>query len=52
VLQTKNINVKMINEHTKLNEKLSKHGLSTHDINKLVKLVVNAQGFGFDAKKL
>jgi hypothetical protein len=35
----------------KLTEKLDKHGLSTQDINKLVKLVVNAKRYGFDAKK-
>src|SRR5919197_1115599 len=51
ILQTKNVNVKAINEHEKLNEKLEKHGLSTHDINKLVKLVVHAKRYGFDARK-
>jgi uncharacterized protein (UPF0335 family) len=51
VLQTKNVKVKTINEYTKLNEKLSKHGLSTQDANKLVKLVVNAKRYYFDAKK-
>ena len=35
----------------KLNEKLNKYGLSTADINKVVKLVVNAKRYGFDAKK-
>src|SRR5919205_2027109 len=50
VLQTKNVKAKTINEYTKLNEKLSKHGLSTADINKLVKLVVNAKRYDFDAK--
>jgi hypothetical protein len=35
----------------KLTEKLDKHGLSTQDINKLVKLLVNAKRYGFDAKK-
>jgi hypothetical protein len=51
ILQTKNVKVKTINEYTKLNEKLSKHGLSTQDVNKLVKLVVNAKRYYFDAKK-
>jgi hypothetical protein len=51
ILQTKKVKVKMINEYTKLNEKLTKYGLSTADINKLVKLVVNAKRYGFDAKK-
>jgi hypothetical protein len=35
----------------KLTKKLDKHGLSMQDINKLVKLVVNAKRYGFDAKK-
>ena len=35
----------------KLNEKLNKHALSTHDINKLVKLVKHAKRYGFDPKK-
>jgi hypothetical protein len=34
-----------------LTEKLDKYGLSTADVNKLVKLVVNAKRYGFDAKK-
>jgi hypothetical protein len=51
VLQSKNVKVKMIDEHVKLTEKLDKHGLSTQDVNKLVKLVVNAKRYGFDAKK-
>jgi hypothetical protein len=51
VLQTKNVKAKAINEHVKLTEKLDKHGLSTADVNKLVKLVVNAKRYGFDAKK-
>src|SRR5215212_10853955 len=42
---------KTINEHMKLNEKLSKYGLSMQDINKLVKLLVNAKRYDFDAKK-
>jgi hypothetical protein len=51
VLQTKNVKAKAINEYVKLNERLNKHGLSTQDVNKLVKLVVNAKRYGFDAKK-
>jgi len=50
-LQTKNVKAKTINEHMKLNEKLSKYGLSMQDINKLVKLLVNAKRYDFDAKK-
>jgi hypothetical protein len=51
ILQTKNVKAKAINEHVKLTEKLDKHGLSMQDVNKLVKLVVNAKRYGFDAKK-
>jgi hypothetical protein len=51
ILQTKNVKAKAINEHVKLTEKLDKHGLSTQDVNKLVKLVVNAKRYGFDVKK-
>jgi hypothetical protein len=45
------VKVKTINEYTKLTEKLDKRGLSAQDINKPVKLVVNAKRYGFDAKK-
>ena len=51
ILQTKNVKAKAINERVKLTKKLDKHGLSMQDINKLVKLVVNAKRYGFDAKK-
>jgi hypothetical protein len=51
ILQTKNVKAKAINEYNKLTEKLDKHGLSMADINKLVKLIVNAKRYGFDAKK-
>jgi uncharacterized protein (UPF0335 family) len=51
ILQSKNVKVKTVNEHVKLTEKLDKHGLSTQDVNKLVKLVVNAKRYGFDVKK-
>ena len=50
VLQTKNVKIKRINEYTKLNEKLTKYGLSTQDVNKLVKFVMGAKKYGFDAK--
>jgi hypothetical protein len=52
LLQTKNVKAKTINEYMKLNEKLNKNGLSIQDINKLVKLLVNAKRYGFDAKKI
>jgi hypothetical protein len=50
--KNKNVKVKTINEYTKLNEKLNKHGLSTQDVNKLVKLVMTAKRYGFDSKKV
>src|SRR5919204_4942719 len=43
ILQSKNVNIQAINEHLQLNEKLNKHELSTHDINKLVKLLGRAK---------
>ena len=46
-----NVKAKTINDYTKLNERLNKHGLSTKDVNKLVKLLVNAKRYGFDAEK-
>jgi hypothetical protein len=49
-LQSKKVTIEAINEHVQLNEKLNKHNLSTQDIDKLLKLVVNAQGYGFEAK--
>ena len=50
--KNKNVKVKTINEYTKLNEKLNKHGLSTQDVNKLVKFVMTAKIYGFDSKNL
>jgi hypothetical protein len=52
ILQSKNVNIETINEHVKLNETLNKLGLSTHDINKLVKLMVNAKRYGFEPTKI
>jgi hypothetical protein len=52
VLQTKNVKAKAINEYTKLNEKLGKHGLSTQDVNKLEKFVIGAKRYGFDPKNV
>ena len=44
--------IEAIEEHLKLKEALSKHGLSTEDIDKLVNLVLNAKENGFDSKKI
>jgi hypothetical protein len=52
VLQTKNVKIKTINEYTKLSQKLDKHGLSTQDVNKLVKFVIGAKRYGFDPKNV
>ena len=43
ILQSKNVSIDAINEHIKLNEEFNKHGLSTNDIDKLLKLLVNAK---------
>ncbi|MFL6327381.1 MAG: hypothetical protein ACJ71I_07890 [Nitrososphaeraceae archaeon] len=52
ILQSKNVNIETINEHVKLNEKLNQHNLSFQDIDKLLKLVVNAKKYGFEPKKI
>ena len=52
VLQTKNVKAKAINEYTKLTEKLTKYGLSTQDVNKLVRFVMGAKRYGFDPKNV
>src|SRR5919202_6878071 len=52
ILQTKNVKVKAINDYIKLSQKLDKHGLSTQDVNKLVKFVMTARRYGFDSKNV
>jgi hypothetical protein len=52
VLQSKNANIETINEHVKLNEKLNEYGLSFQDIEKLLNVLVNANEYRFDAKKI
>jgi hypothetical protein len=52
ILQSKNVSIEAINEHIQLNQKLNEHGLSMHDIDKLLNLLVNAKDYGFDAKKI
>ena len=52
ILQTKNVAVEAINEYLKLNEELEKHGLSTHDIHKLVNVLSNAKKYGFGGKEI
>ena len=52
VLQSKNVAIETIDEHIHLNEELSKHGLSTKDIGKLVNVIKNMEQQGFDTKKI
>src|SRR5919198_6151277 len=52
LLQSKNVSIESVNEHMKLNEELDKQGLSTHDIDKLLNLLVNAKRYGFDGKEI
>jgi hypothetical protein len=52
LLQSKSVSIQAINEHLQLNEKLKEHGLSTQDIDKLLNLLVNAKGYGFDGKEI
>jgi hypothetical protein len=52
ILESKNVNIQAINEHLALNEKLKEHGLSTQDIDKLSKILVNAERYGFDDKRI
>jgi uncharacterized protein (UPF0335 family) len=51
-LQSKNVNIQAINEHLALTEKLKGHGLSTQDIDKLLKIVANAARYGFDGNRI
>jgi uncharacterized protein (UPF0335 family) len=50
LLQSKNVNIKTINEHIQLNKKLNEYNLSFRDIDKLVNVLVNAKENGFDPK--
>jgi hypothetical protein len=52
ILQSKNVNIEAINEHIQLNQKLSEHGLSMHNIDELLNLVLNAKRYGFEPKKI
>jgi hypothetical protein len=51
VLQSKNVNIEAINQHIQLNQKLNEHGLSMHNIDELLNLLINAKRYGFDPKK-
>jgi hypothetical protein len=52
VLQSKNIDIQSINEHSELNQKLKGHNLSFQDIDKLLKILANAGRYGFDDKEI
>ena len=52
ILQSKNVSIETINEHMKLNEKLNEYNLSFQDIDKLLNVLVNANEYGFDGKKI
>ena len=52
VLQSKNVAIEAIDEHIHLNEELSKHGLSTKDIGKLLNVIKNIEEQGFNTKKI
>jgi hypothetical protein len=51
-LQSKNVTIEAINEHLKLKEELNKHGLSIHNIDELLNLLLNAKDYGFQSKKI
>jgi hypothetical protein len=51
-LQSKNVNIGDINEHIQLNEELSKHGLSTKDVHKLLNLLVAAKEYRYSSGKI
>jgi hypothetical protein len=52
VLQSKNVDIEAINEHIQLNQKLNEYGLSMHNIDELLNLLINAKRYGFDPKKI
>ena len=51
-LQTKSVTIEAINEHLKLKEELGRHGVSMQDIDKLLKILVNAKRYGFGDKEI
>ncbi len=52
ILEGKNVNIQAIDEHLALNEKLKEYGLSTQDIDKLLKILTNAARYGFDGNRI
>jgi hypothetical protein len=52
ILQSKDVTIETINKHIHLNEKLKEHGLTMHNIDELLNLVLNAKEYGFEPKKI
>jgi hypothetical protein len=52
ILEGKNVSIEAINEHIQLNEELSKYGLSTKDIHKLLNLLVAAKEYRYSPGKI
>jgi hypothetical protein len=52
VLQSKKVTIEALNEHLKLSKELDKDGISTHDIDRLLKPLLNAKKYGFDSKEI
>jgi len=52
LLQSKNVNIEAVSEHLKLKEELDRHGVPIQDIDKLLKILVNAGRYGFDGKEI
>jgi hypothetical protein len=52
ILQSKNVNIEAINEHIQLNQKLNEHGLSMHNIDEFLNLVLKAKEYGYEPKKI
>jgi hypothetical protein len=52
ILQNKNVSIEAINKHIHLNQRLNEYGLSTHNIDELLNLILNAKEYGFEPKKI
>ena len=52
LLQSKNVSIEAINEHIQLNEELSKHGLSTKDVHKLLNLLLAVKEYRYNPGKI
>jgi hypothetical protein len=52
ILHSKNVSIEVINEHIQLNEELSKHGLSTKDVHRLLDLLLAAKEYRYSPGKI